>query len=183
MYRLLHDNCQTFCLRLLECIRTPMGLCDIFEGLECIPQEMSNEILLQRCEEFSPTLTAGDVSVVASLERMPLCIGTIVRLSAQLVPVVLVAFFMRSTMAILVSLVIVCFYAECSRNAPVKPLSRFIWRPPQQDKLFLTVYRQLYPDEESTAEICVAADPPNSQSKVTLARGPRREHSREGSET
>lgn len=114
---------------------------------------------------------------------MPISIGTIIRLSAQLVPVVLLAFFMRSTMAILVSLVIVCFYAECSRTAPLKPLSRFLWRPPQQDKLFLTVYRQLYPDEESTADICVATDPPKAQSKVTLARGPRQEHSREGSET
>lgn len=148
---MLHENCQTFCLRLLECIRAPMGLCDIFKGLECIPQELSNEILLQRCEEFNRTQIASERSFVASLERTPLSIGTIFRLLAQIIPVVLVASFLRSVMAILGALLIGCFYAECSSTAPLKPISRFLWRPPQQDKLCLTVYRQLYPDEESTA--------------------------------
>ena len=77
MYRVPHENCQTFCLRLLECIRTPMGLRDIFDGLERIPPKLSNEIQRQRCEEFSSTLTASGITVVASLERVPLFISTI----------------------------------------------------------------------------------------------------------
>jgi len=174
-YRLLHDNCQTFCLRLLECIRTPTGLRDIFEGLECIPQELSNGILLQRCKEFNRTQIVSEKSFMASLEQTPLSIGTVFCLLVQIIPVVLVAFFWRSVVAILVALGIGCFYAECSPTAPLKPISRFLWRPPPQDELCLTVYRKLYPDEEC------ATDPPKEQSDVTLALGP--PHYWEGSKT
>jgi len=147
MYKALHENCQTFCMRLLECIRTPRDLCDIFEGLECVPQGLSHDILVQRCKEFNRTPTVGNIRVIASLEPLPLSIGTIYRLSAVVVPAMTIAIFLRSLVVTLVFLVVGCLYAGYSHTAPLKPLSPFLWRPPRQDKICLMVYRQLFPDE------------------------------------
>ena len=160
-----------------------MGLCDIFKGLERIPQELVNVILLQRCEEFNRTQTASEESFMAPLERIPRSIGTVFHVLARFFLLVLVAVFLRSVGAALVALVIESLFAECSSTAPLKPISGFLWRPPQRDKLFLTVYRRLYPDEDPPAHRYVSADPPKAQSDVALALEPPQERFLGRSET
>jgi hypothetical protein len=146
MYQLLSDNCQKFCIRLIECIRMPLHHDDIFQGVRHIPQELGRDVIQRRCQDFERlTLLRRDLAR-RPRAALPFPIEPIVRTSKELLCAILLVVVLRTLKLSMVYLAILVFYAQSVRDL-ITDLSTFT-NMPSYDSL-RAVYRQLYPEEHT----------------------------------
>lgn len=141
IYSILHENCQAYCLKLLECIRTPLSLSDIFRGLDRVPKALSDKILLQRYKDFLDAPEPHQMGFTEPLTSIPTCVETVCLIAFECL-LVLVGLCLVSDKLIVVWMLTALAYAQHSHPISFRVLSELIWKPPKQDDMLLMIYNQ-----------------------------------------
>lgn len=147
----------------------PLHQDDIFQGVASISPEMSNEVLLRRCQEFEKLSYLRLGRLERPLLPIPLAIESIVRTSVELSPTLLLAVFLRSTMWPLAYLMAICLYAQYGKVFIAEKIFSLVCRP-KVDPLRI-IYSQLHPEDDlqrGTSNIQARALPAKENIKSRL---------------
>jgi hypothetical protein len=136
-------------MKLFQCIRVPLHMKHVFDGIEQVPADVRREILFRRWREFERLsffrhAQGGSTRIV---DPMPVSIEAYVRISLETSPALLLALSQSSTnvwMTICLTLLL-GIYAQYGKLYVVDALLSSIHQP--KNDMLEYIYRQLHPED------------------------------------